>query len=259
MVLWIESQETRVIALIVFALGFIASAIIFLVVVLLHKRDTGGNMKATSPVMLTPLSVLVGLLIAFLASHVWANLDHANANLGQEATALRQSVLMADNLPKDVSASVRRSINVYLDFVETTDWQAMVEGRANLRREPPGLPDAITTLVAFVPVTPGQTLAQQRAVEAIEQALAARRLRILLSEAAIEPIQWIVIVVLTLFILLTVAMVHIDRRITAAINLLIYSGAVATCLTLLMANDRPFSAGGKTLQPTALLEIRPAQ
>jgi hypothetical protein len=256
MVMWIESQETHLIVLIVFGLWFLTSAMIFIVVVLLHKRDPAGHMKATSPVMLTPLSVIVGLLIAFLAARVWSNLDHASTYVGEEATTLRQSVLMADNLPKDVSASVRRSVNTYLDFIETADWPAMAEGRANLRREPPGLPDAITTLLSFIPATPGQTFAQQRAVASIEQALAARRQRILLSKAAIAPIQWAVVVVLALLILLTIAMVHIDRRITLALNLLIYATSVAACLTLLMVNDRPFSAGGNTVRPTALLEIR---
>ena len=47
--------------LIVFGLWILASAMIFIVVVLLHKRDPGGHMKATSPVMLTLLSVIVGL------------------------------------------------------------------------------------------------------------------------------------------------------------------------------------------------------
>jgi hypothetical protein len=47
-------------------------------------------MKATSPVMLTPLSVTVGLLIAFLAARVWSNLDHASTGGGDHALPQRQ-------------------------------------------------------------------------------------------------------------------------------------------------------------------------
>ena len=49
--------------------------------------------------------------------------------------------------------------------------------------------------------------------------------------------------------LLTIAMVHIDRPATVAVNLLVLSTAVAACHVLLMVNDRPFAASGITVQP----------
>jgi hypothetical protein len=51
--------------------------------------------------------------------------------------------------------------------------------------------------------------------------------------------------------------VHVDRLATAAVNLFVFSTAVAACLVLLMVNDRPFAAGGITVQPIALREISP--
>ena len=57
--------------------------------------------------MLTPLAVLAGLLIAFLASRVWSNVDRANTYIAQEASAIRQSVLLADTLPEDTRTAVR--------------------------------------------------------------------------------------------------------------------------------------------------------
>jgi hypothetical protein len=110
--------------------------------------------------------------------------------------------------------------------------------------------------LSFEPTTPGQTLAQQRAIAAIEQALTARRGRILLSQAAIDIVQWLVVVALAVLTLLIIAMVHVERPVTLAFSLIVYASAVAACMTLLMENDRPFAAGGNTVQPTALLEIR---
>lgn len=84
----------------------------------------------------------------------------------------------------------------------------------------------------------------------------ARRGRILLSRAAIAPIQWLVVLVLDALILVVIALVHIDRRSTAPVNLFIFSTAMAACLVLLlMVNDRPFGSGGFTVQPQALREI----
>jgi hypothetical protein len=109
--------------------------------------------------------------------------------------------------------------------------------------------------LAFVPANAGQQVTQERAVAAITQLLEVRRSRILLSRTAISSVQWFVVLLLDGLILLVIAMVHIDRRLTVALNLGIFSTAVAACIVLLMVNDRPFAAGGFTLQPEALLEI----
>jgi hypothetical protein len=85
--------------------------------------------------------------------------------------------------------------------------------------------------------------------------LQTRRNRILLSEAAISPAQWIVIIVLDALILLTIGTVHAGRLTTAAVNMVIFSTAVASCIVLLMINDRPFNTGGIVIQPTALHEL----
>lgn len=163
--------------------------------------------------------------------------------------------MMADALPNAQRSSLHAAMKSYLHFIVAEDWPAMAEGHVTLRRIPPGLTDALTALLTFVPSGPGEQLAQQHAVQEVEQALEARRSRILLSQAVIAPVQWIVILVLTALILVTIAMVHIDRRATVAVNLFIFSTAVAACLVLLMVNDRPFSAGGYTVQPAALRQL----
>jgi hypothetical protein len=40
-----------------------------------------------------------------------------------------------------------------------------------------------------------------------------------------------------------------------AVNLLIFSTAIAACLTLLMIYDRPYGSGGYTVRPTAFHEL----
>jgi hypothetical protein len=252
---WIESQSILVIAIAVFTLCYALAAVIFLLVIALSRRRIGVELKATTPVMLTPLGIISGLVIAFLASHVWANLDRATAFVAQEASAVRETVLLVDKLPAPVRGETRDALKAYLQFIETNDWPAMAEDRANLRRLPAGLPDAMNALLAFTPAGAGQQLAQERAVIAVQQALEARRNRILLSQATISPIQWTVIFVLDALLLLIIGVVHIDRPVAAGFNMAALSTAIAACLMLLMVNDRPFASGGVTLQPTALREV----
>jgi Protein of unknown function (DUF4239) len=83
----------------------------------------------------------------------------------------------------------------------------------------------------------------------------ARRNRIRLSQIQIAPIQWAVIVVLTMLILVTTALIHIDNRPAMAATLFIFSTAVAVCLVLLIVYDRPFAVGGVTMEPTTFREI----
>jgi hypothetical protein len=129
----------------------------------------------------------------------------------------------------------------------------MLSGSAKMQTSVPGLTDAMSTLLSFVPENPGQQIVQQRTMVAIEQALDARRHRILLSEASVLPMQWIVILVLATLMLVTVAIVHIERPHAMAANLFILSTALGVCLMLLLVNDRPFSAGGFQIRPDSLL------
>ena len=131
----------------------------------------------------------------------------------------------------------------------------MLRGQEDLSQMPSGLPEALTILLSFVPQQPGQQLAQSHAVAAVEQVLQARRKRILLSESVISLPQWLVIFVLDALVLITIGTVHGGRYTTVAVNMAIFSTAVASCIVLLMINDRPFNSGGIVVQPTALHEI----
>ena len=252
---WIESQQTLVIALIVFAFCYLLAALVLFGLTVLSRSAIGGALHVTTPAMLTPMAVILGLVIAFLATRVWGNLDHAQGYVVEEASGIRDAILISSVLPSDTRDAVRKEIGNYLRFVDQVDWPAMLRGQEGLHQTPPGLAEALTILLSFVPQQPGQQLAQSHAVTAIEQALQARRKRILLSEAVISPPQWIVIFVLDALVLLTIGTVHAERYTTAAANMAIFSTAVASCVVLLMINDRPFSSGGLVIQPTALHEL----
>jgi hypothetical protein len=256
MLLWVETQDTSMITVLVFAFCYLLAALMFGIGALISRLAIAHHVNATTPAMLTPLGVVTGLVIAFLAARVWENVDHAHVYVAEEASEIRQVVLLADVLPAEVRAELRSEISRYLRYVEAEDWPSMLQGQASLRKLPEGLPDALKTLLTFEPQQPGQQVAQDHAARAIESALQARRNRIVLSEAAITPAQWAVIVLLDSLILLTISMLHVGRHITTAVNLFVFSTAVAACIVLLMINDRPFTAGGITVQPTSLQEIR---
>jgi amino acid transporter len=255
MILWIEAQSIFVITLLVFGFCYGLMLAIMGVALIVSRRPIAKQLKATSPVTLTPLAVILALLIAFLASRVWTNVDRAGEYVGREASALREALLLADALPADVRLNVRAAVKRHLHFVVTEDWPAMARIEASLQHSPVGLTEAITSLLSFETAQPTRQLAQRRALAALEQAFESRQRRIQLSHLEIAPVQWTVVLVLTVLILMTIAMIHIDNRAAMAATMAIFSTAVAVCVILLMAYDRPFASGGVTMQPTLFQAI----
>jgi hypothetical protein len=257
MLLWIESQPTVIIALIVFGAAYLSAALIFCIAAFLSRRPIGKALQSVTPGILSPLGTILGILIAFLAVRVWTNLDHAQEHIGREVSALREVVMLADSLPVDVRARVREAIRKHLEAVVSEDWPAMAEARISLRSFPPHLEEAMDAILSFAPVGANQQLVQNHALTALEDALEFRRNRVAVSRAEIAPVQWAVIVVLAGMILVTIAAIHINVRPAMAVTMFVFSTAVAMCLILLMVYDRPFGSGGFTLPPTAYREAMP--
>ena len=142
MIHWIESQSTSAIAVIVFCVCYTVAAAVFGITLALSRRPVAEQLKTISPVTLTPLAVILGLLIAFLAARVWENAGHANEYIGQEAGALSKIMLLANALPEEIRAKVQTAITQHVDFVVTQDWPKMAIGLADQRNEPVGLTHA---------------------------------------------------------------------------------------------------------------------
>src|SRR5262245_1220643 len=106
---WIEAHSAFVIIVFMFSVCYVLTAVIFSLAALLCDRPVAKYLKPVVPVTLTPLGVILGLLIAFLAARVWTNLDRAGQYVGREAGALREAILLADHLPPEVRSKVREA------------------------------------------------------------------------------------------------------------------------------------------------------
>jgi len=134
MIHWIESQSISAIIWIVFALCYAFAGVVFGLAAALSRRHIAEQLKTISPVTLTPLAVILGLLIVFLAARVWENVGRANEYIEQEAAALSRVILLANALPTEVRTKVRTAIIQHVDFVLAQDWPEMASVRANQRR-----------------------------------------------------------------------------------------------------------------------------
>jgi hypothetical protein len=252
MIYWLESQPVAVIVVIGYVFCFSIAVAIFIVGLLLSRTRFADDLSFITPSLLTPLGVILGLLLVFLSSRVWTNVDRANTAASQEATAALELRRMADELPQAVSDPIRDGVRAYLDWVWQDDWPRMMSGHGSLRARLPGLADAMKALANYDATTSGQRGVQQQALAAIELVRDARRARILQSSSYIGRGQWLVVVVLYIHVLLVIATAHIKRRTSMAVALWMFSSAFAICFVLLLMYDRPFRSGGLTVDPVGI-------
>jgi hypothetical protein len=150
---------------------------------------------------------------------------------------------------------MRHGAQTYAAWVMAEDWPQMVAGEPRIRPVPPGLREAMDAVVHYDSEAAGQRAALQSALITIERAIEARRNRVLLSRQVIDPVQWTVVWLFYVFLIITISLIHLDRPVTNAIAIWLYSSTFALCLVLLVLNDGPFRIGGSTVGPTVLKEL----
>ena len=116
--------------------------------------------------------------------------------------------------------------------------------------------NALQIALSLDPRTPGQTVAQREIATSLENALDARRQRIIISESRVNWLKWTGIIALAALALLAIAFVHCERRTTAAIAMSVFACAIAVSLILIASQDRPFG-GPFGVKPTLLEQVRP--
>jgi hypothetical protein len=253
---WLLNLSIPAMSLVILAAHYLVTAGIYLAVTRLAVGDRARSFKAISPGMLPPLAVVFALLVGFLAAQVWSDADRAGTAVNREASALRASVLLADQFPGEPAARLRELIRQHIQTAAADEWPAMASHGATLSLVPGALAQALSVVLGLEPHTPGQNIAQRELVTAIQTALDARRQRIVLSESSVNCVKWGALLVQVGLILLTIAMVHCDNPAANRIILGIFATGAAASIILIAAYSRPFS-GRIAVQPTLLLQVMP--
>ena len=120
------------------------------------------------------------------------------------------------------------------------------------------LADALRLILSLKPKDEGQAAAQSEVITLIEDALEARRERIIISGSAVNWVKWSGLFLQAICTLVAIAMVHSDNRITSAIAMTLFATGIAVSVMLIAAHNRPFS-GEISVRPDALLQILPQE
>jgi len=251
---WLLNLPIFWMALIIFGLTYLVAALIQSTITRLAVNDRAKAFKALSPGMLPPLGIIFGLLIAFTASQVWGDFEKAKLAVTNEASALRAVVLLAESLPPEQESKLRALIGQHIDAVVNEDWPAMEHQDADLTMLPSHLVEALKTTFSITPADEGQRTAQREIISALENALDARRQRIIISQSRVSPVKWAALLLQALCTLIAIAMVHSDNRQTSAIALGLFSTGIAISILLIASYNRPFT-GDISVGPELLQQV----
>jgi uncharacterized MnhB-related membrane protein len=110
--------------------------------------------------------------------------------------------------------------------------------------------------LALAPSNRGQEIAQRGIATALENALDARRQRIIVSRSQVNLTKWSCLLVQAICMLIAIAMVHSDNRGAAVITMGLFASGVAVSVLLILAHDQPFT-GTISVSPAPLLQVLP--
>jgi hypothetical protein len=232
-----------------------ANGIIYYAVFTLATPSRTMAFKLMSPVMLTPLAVVFGLITGFLAAQVWSDTERANAAVTREAGALDSVVLLAAAFP-DTEKQIRALVRRHIDEAVTHEWPAMARQETTLAMMNAADREAVELMLATPPQNNAQTIAQRAMVEALQTALDARRERIIISRSKINWVKWTVVLILAGLVVTTIAIIHCDNRLTAALAMSMFSIGIVACVVLIASHNRPFT-GEISVSPELLVRVMP--
>jgi hypothetical protein len=251
---WVHNLPVAAMALVVFGFTYLLAAAAFMAVNALATGERAKSFKAVSPGLLPVLGIIFGLFVAFTAAQVWGDSDRANAAVSREASALRAAVLLSAALPAEKGAKLRGLVRDYVEQAAKVEWPMMARQTASLRATPPHLVEALQLVIA--PQGDGQQIVQRELISALETSLDARRQRIIVSQAEVDPVKWWCLYLLAVCEMLAIALIHCDNRLASALALGLFSTGVAAAALLVAAHDRPFT-GQISIRPEPLLQIMP--
>jgi Protein of unknown function (DUF4239) len=252
---WLHGLSVVWLAVVVFAFIFAIGALISMLATRL-AAERGLVLNAVSPGLLPPMALVFGLLVGFLAAQVWSDGATARAAVSREASALRAAVLLSAAFPGRDESTMRALVRRQIEESVHREWPQMARQRATIAAVPAPLTAALHLALALQARKPGQVIAQREIVSSLQDALDARRQRILISESSVNSAKWLAVLALGILTLIAIACVHSADPLATAVGVGLFAAAIGVSIMVIAAQDRPFD-GPFRISPSALRQVEP--
>jgi hypothetical protein len=181
MIDWLLNLPVVWMACVIFGATYLATGIIYCTIESLAVGERAKAFKSISPGLLSPLGLIFGLFVAFVAARAWNDVDRAKTAVSTEASALRAVILLSDIFPEESKTRLHALVRRYITHTATLEWPIMARQFSTLTAPPPDLVEALHLALALTPNGRGQEVAQGEMAAALDRALDARRQRIIIS------------------------------------------------------------------------------
>jgi hypothetical protein len=126
---WLHNLPVWWMALVIFAIAYLATGGIFAIIMALAKGERVRVFKSVSVSLLPPLGIIFGLLVAFSAVQVWNDIDRAKVAVDREASAtdlvMKNKAARAPGAPSITTSGERRQWR-WPDWTRDADTQINV-------------------------------------------------------------------------------------------------------------------------------------
>jgi hypothetical protein len=205
----------------------------------LAKRPAVMAFAGAEPAIIGTVSLLFGLFAAFLANDIWSRNQAAHEAVVAEGDAIRNLARLSEGNDQATEA-MRASLADYVRTAIDKDWPLMQIGKRSLEVLPKV--KAISALIvtgavgkAVGPVVQGKML------DAFTQLREKRQTRTILAESRTFTIKWHALILFGFLTQLAITLTHLTKPKPMLLSHLVFGCALATCLSILVLNEFPFS------------------
>jgi hypothetical protein len=140
--------------------------------------------------LLAIIGVLYAVVVAFVVVSLWDDYSSAKAQVGDEASALRDLVRDADAFGEPAAGQTKAAVVTYLEAAVNDDWAAMEQ-----ERESPGSEAALQDLYRQLQTVQPRSTAQEAflnsAISHLDDATNARDKRLQLAAEDVPAVLWL--------------------------------------------------------------------
>jgi len=189
--------------------------------------------------MVASIMVFYGLAVALIAVSVWETHSGVSTIASNESTAIADLYQDVSSFPEPVRSELRSYIRDYTEYVIHEAWPVQRQGRL----APGGFPILMefqSRLALFEPVTEGQKALYAEALQAYNQLIERRCLRLEAAETHLSGVLWLVIVMGAFISLFSTAFFRVEDVRLHAIMVSLLASFIGLIIVMVLAYDRPF-------------------
>jgi heme A synthase len=188
------------------------------------------------------VGILFGLLTGFLASDISDRNRQASRVMLAESDGLHATQTLSIASVGDMAA-IREALRAYAQSILKDEWEHMDQGRSPKTEAAFG---ELLRRVSDPAIARDSGQAVQTALLAgVARLGSARSDRLALSEDRTSGLKWLTVLLLGIITQVSIGIVHLDKPRAQIASLVVFSGAAIIALTLIAAQELPYSGAAK--------------